>query len=520
MSSTVPRAATSAVNEIPAVGFENIGRDKDSAAESIEVLLESSIMSGVSDVHRRHDPSTEAFRTAVMVCEVFADMIGVAIGVLLAYGIYTHLRLGTNTHYRPIQIVVGCAILCICFVLMLYKDDAYNPVDGLLRVKETERVLRASCTVSMLVLPVTFLAQLHLSRGLAVLCFLTVPALLIVEKYWLHLALRRIRIRGYGTKKVVIYGAGLTGRKVFSALVRSPKLGLSPVAFVERDQSLVGTTISALGYRKLRAVANVVAGPLTPELVRRLGAVHVIIAIPALRREEFVRTVVSLMQAGIAVSFVPNHILPLDLWMDHTDIDGLLLASFRKASRSLPYRAFKRVIDIVVSATLLFLLSPAMLTIAFLIRRGSRGPALFRQERVGKDGRRFCMYKFRSMYLETPIYEVSPSDSSDDRITSIGRILRKTSFDELPQVINVLKGEMSLVGPRPEMPFIVDRYRPVHRQRLIVKPGITGLWQLSADRDYHIHENIEYDLYYIRNQNFFMDLSILVHTAFFAMRGI
>jgi lipopolysaccharide/colanic/teichoic acid biosynthesis glycosyltransferase len=124
------------------------------------------------------------------------------------------------------------------------------------------------------------------------------------------------------------------------------------------------------------------------------------------------------------------------------------------------------------------------------------------------------------MLTDAPQYDYSPTSTADPRITRIGRFLRRTSLDELPQIMNVLKGEMSLVGPRPEMPFIVEGYNALHRLRLMVKPGITGLWQLSADRASPIHENIEYDLYYIRNRCFFMDLAILLHTVIFAAKGI
>jgi lipopolysaccharide/colanic/teichoic acid biosynthesis glycosyltransferase len=129
------------------------------------------------------------------------------------------------------------------------------------------------------------------------------------------------------------------------------------------------------------------------------------------------------------------------------------------------------------------------------------------------------MYKFRSMHATAPRYGLSPTQSSDTRITSVGRFLRRTSLDELPQLINVFLGNMSLVGPRPEMPFIVRRYNSRQRQRLQVVPGITGLWQLSADRAFPIHENIHYDLSYIRNRSFFMDLAILLHTPLRALRG-
>jgi lipopolysaccharide/colanic/teichoic acid biosynthesis glycosyltransferase len=130
------------------------------------------------------------------------------------------------------------------------------------------------------------------------------------------------------------------------------------------------------------------------------------------------------------------------------------------------------------------------------------------------------MLKFRSMHTNACGSEKSPENGFDPRITSIGRVLRKTSLDELPQLINVLKGDMSLVGPRPEMPFIVNSYTPAQRVRLTVKPGITGLWQLSADRRFPIHENMHYDVYYLRERGMFLDLAILIHTLFFAVRGI
>jgi lipopolysaccharide/colanic/teichoic acid biosynthesis glycosyltransferase len=123
------------------------------------------------------------------------------------------------------------------------------------------------------------------------------------------------------------------------------------------------------------------------------------------------------------------------------------------------------------------------------------------------------------MYIDAARYDLSPTTSSDPRITRLGRVIRKISLDELPQLINVFLGNMSLVGPRPEMPFIVEHYNSQQQQRLQVSPGITGLWQLSADRAFPIHQNIHYDLYYIRNRTFFMDLAILIHTLFFAMRG-
>jgi lipopolysaccharide/colanic/teichoic acid biosynthesis glycosyltransferase len=185
----------------------------------------------------------------------------------------------------------------------------------------------------------------------------------------------------------------------------------------------------------------------------------------------------------------------------------------------LHYAVAKRTADVIVSSLLLLLLAPVFFLIAVLVWLDSPGPIFFIQKRVGRNGQLFDMYKFRSMYVTAPRYGLSPTQSSDRRITSVGRYLRRTSLDELPQLINVFLGNMSLVGPRPEMPFIVRRYNSRQRQRLRVIPGITGLWQLSADRAFPIHENIHYDLSYIQHRTFFMDLAILIHTPLRAWRG-
>ncbi len=199
----------------------------------------------------------------------------------------------------------------------------------------------------------------------------------------------------------------------------------------------------------------------------------------------------------------------------------------------------KRAMDIVVSALGLLLVSPALAAIAFAIRIDSPGPTIFTQLRVGQDRRRvdsgprkgkerriwpafgpeFKMYKFRTMGQDAPKYAESPVEREDARITRVGRFLRRTSHDELPQLFNVLRGNMSLVGPRPEMPFIVERYEPIHRRRLEVKPGLTGLWQLRGPRDRLIHEAIEWDLHYVDNWSLRLDLTILFETLLFVVRA-
>lgn len=180
----------------------------------------------------------------------------------------------------------------------------------------------------------------------------------------------------------------------------------------------------------------------------------------------------------------------------------------------------KRFCDIAGSLLLLVVLLPLFLLIAILIKLDSSGPVFFRHYRIGKNGIPFMLWKFRSMRVEVPKYEVSPRSAVDVRLTRVGRLIRRMSVDEMPQLMNVLKGDMSLVGPRPEMPFIVARYHPVACGRLAVRPGITGLWQISPARAFPIHDNLQYDLHYIRNQNLLLDCAIIVRTIAAVIHGV
>ncbi len=173
----------------------------------------------------------------------------------------------------------------------------------------------------------------------------------------------------------------------------------------------------------------------------------------------------------------------------------------------------KRLIDLVVAAGFLVALAPLLLLIAVLVKLDSPGPVLFRQRRVGLQGREFTILKFRSMFRDADPYAETPVERADPRITRMGAFLRSTGLDELPQLWNVLVGEMSLVGPRPEMPFIVAGYTPLETRRLQARPGITGLWQVYArTANLPIHHHVEFDLYYIENMSLTLDLMILLDT--------
>ncbi len=201
-------------------------------------------------------------------------------------------------------------------------------------------------------------------------------------------------------------------------------------------------------------------------------------------------------------------------------VGDVAIARYDTADEVFRQSFLKRVIDVAGAAALLVLLSPIFVLTAILVKLDSQGPVFFGHERVGKDGARFFLWKFRSMLAHAAPYERSPLSDSDGRLTRVGRVLRRLSVDELPQLLNVLRGDMSLVGPRPEMPFLVQQYGPVEQRRLKVKPGITGLWQISPARAMPIHENMEFDLFYIAHQNAFLDCAILLRTVTAVIRGM
>jgi lipopolysaccharide/colanic/teichoic acid biosynthesis glycosyltransferase len=193
--------------------------------------------------------------------------------------------------------------------------------------------------------------------------------------------------------------------------------------------------------------------------------------------------------------------------------DGAVMLSVTSPAARRLTLGVKRVMDVAISLLFLVLLAPLGALFALLIRLDSPGPILFAQRRIGRDGKEFTIYKFRTMYLDAPVYSPTPTTRDDPRITRIGALLRSTGLDELPQLWNVLTGDMSLVGPRPEMPFIVQGYTAVEAKRLKVRPGITGLWQVYArTANLPIHSHVEYDLFYIENLSVSLDLMILLDT--------
>lgn len=468
--------------------------------------------------------SRQRFKTLMAFCEPAADFFAAAAGMFTAC-VLTSTSISIRTQFLPHESVAISIATGLLVTLLMRADGAYRGGGGLLRIRETERAIRSASLSLLFLLVAGFLLSLDIAPAAFFIALVTVPFLLALQKQSFLFLVRMLHLRERGVDRVVVYGAGTAGRSVVSALLHSPRLGYHPVAVIENDPALAGRPIFAMGYRGGRSVP-VQCGPVTASLLKSLRCGRLMVAAANLCPEDLSVATRAAMQAGANVTFLyeatPN--LPPDTtqesrWTQSINLDGLLLTCSTKPALPWHYALAKRGVDLAVSSLLLVLSAPLLLLIALLVCLDSPGPALFVQKRVGRNGRLFDIYKFRTMHAGAPRYEPSPASSADPRITRIGRFLRRASLDELPQFLNVFLGNMSLVGPRPEMPFIVRQYDSRQRRRIQATPGITGLWQLSADRVHPIHQNIDYDLYYICNRTFFMDIAILLHTAFFAMRG-
>jgi exopolysaccharide biosynthesis polyprenyl glycosylphosphotransferase len=451
--------------------------------------------------------------------EMIFDGATIAAAVFCSYAVYKFFGLGVQARYSSDWVWIAAFGIAFLYVILLDREGAYKRAGSLLRIKETQTSLSVAVTAFLLVLPVTFFANLHLPRWVFALALILAPAFQIVEKQLAMIALERMWVSGFASRKVLIYGAGETGRRVFSAMMRTPKFGFEPIAFVDDNEALRGLDVYDYSYRKSRFLP-VLDESLSVELLQRLKCDFLVVTIPHLDSGPLARIAETAREANVSFARVSPDILIGDVPSEHLDLDGMILNVARKPGRDWYATLVKRPFDLIFAPTLTLLILPVWLTIALLVRLDSKGPIFFTQKRVGLRGKEFGIYKFRSMYVDAPQYSFSPKESEDPRITRIGRFLRRTSLDELPQLLNVLKGDMSLVGPRPEMPFIVNEYSALQKQRLEVLPGITGLWQLSSDRSAPIHENIQYDMYYIRHRDFFMDCAILIHTLLFAMHGV
>lgn len=385
-------------------------------------------------------------------------------------------------------------------------------------VEETAAVLRAASLAAALTLAAGAVAGIAAGSPVVWGSALLVGTMSVVTERRVVAELARLGGFRFGLRRnTLIYGSGESGQLLMKKLVKAPHFGRSLVGFVD-DYAPAGTTVgcrTAQHRPEVRRVPVLGRGDDLPALIDEHDVDEVLVATPAVDLAHLRETLDSAVERPVEVGLVPGLAGVRADQIEVMEIGAVPIVRPSHPSPSTAYPVGKRLLDLTLSTLLLTLTAPAWIVAAAAIWLDSGGPVLFRQDRVGKDGKRFVMYKFRTLAADTDPY--SPSTTTrDSRATRVGRILRMTGLDELPQLLNVLRGEMSLVGPRPEMPFIVEDYTELERERLRVKPGVTGVWQLSPDREgAFIHANLEYDLYYIRYRSLALDLALLLETCFF-----
>ena len=386
---------------------------------------------------------------------------------------------------------------------------------------EVQSLLIAVTVATVVFSAFLFFYDEFFSRLITVYFYAINLALLVNLRWIVRLVLRTVLADWEAQRPVLVIGTGEIAREIIVLLRERHWMFLQPLGVVGLDAADKPKDDS---IRLLGTMADL------PRLVADLRVEEVIIALSAREHEQMVAAVEMLAALPVRVRIVPDLLELATARAQVEDLNGIPLIGIRDPAITGLDRVVKRVFDLVLATLAVVVLAPLMIVIALATKLDSPGPVIFRQRRVGENGRHFMMNKFRTMVadaerqIEEKIAQGAQLEEiykprHDSRVTRTGRLLRRTSLDELPNLFNVLKGEMSLVGPRPELPWMVERYEPWQRQRLAVAPGMTGWWQINGRSDLPLHHNVQYDLYYIQNYSPLLDLIILWKTIWIVLRG-
>lgn len=401
--------------------------------------------------------------------------------------------------------------------------DVYNLQKNLRLLDEINRLIIAHAVTFLAFAGALYFSFREISR-MQMLTFALFSMLLLITY---HLVFRFFLYlygdKRYGTRRVLIVGAGSVGREIAKMVTENSWTGLKFIGFLDDNPQ-----VNTIGYSYLGALKQVT------QVVQEQRINEVILTLPRDAHTKLANLVAILhaFDLKVNVRVVPDFFDLVFLRSVVEDFGGMPMVTLREPALDPLQRLLKRSFDLVVGSLGLILALPLMGMIASAIKSDSSGPIIFTQQRVGENGRLFKIYKFRTMISDTEAKQGETRQktlgrrlihkiSNDPRITRVGRYLRRTSLDELPQLINILKGEMSLVGPRPELPGLVDQYEPWQRKRFEVPQGLTGWWQVNGRADKPMHINTSDDLYYIKNYSLWLDVQILLRTviAVIAQRG-
>lgn len=451
---------------------------------------------------------------------VLSDILLINISFTLSYFLRYDLQLFKAVdpvNYVPYTSYLGLQVGYTLVLIVTFKiEGAWTLRRSATWLDEVYAIANSTTTGMAVMLVFIFgIRPLAFSRLLMLyVCVLTIFLLSISRVVKRNIESRQRR-RGIGVARAVIVGSGEVGLAVMRTLVARPDLGYRLVGFVESGSDQIGEAIGR--FRRLGDLDSL------PDILAEHATDEVIITLPSDHHHKIRRIINQCQTAGVRSRIVPDF---FQMSLSQVDIDylaGIPLIGVRELYLGIGPRLVKRVIDVVGSLAVLIVSSPILLLIALAIHFDSPGPVLFRQKRLGEKEHPFICIKFRSMRVgaereQEALKELNEADGplfkikDDPRLTKVGRFIRRTSLDEFPQFINVLRGEMSLVGPRPPVPAEVESYRNWQRKRLAVKPGMTGLWQVSGRSDLTFDEMCLLDIYYIENWSLWLDIRIILRT--------
>ncbi len=446
---------------------------------------------------------------------VLVDAAMSMLAFFLAYGFRRWVQgaeTGPSTSYL---LLAGIQTVNTLLIFFFYKF--YHRRHAALLTDETYRIFSGVSIATLLTIAFIAFAlrdTLQYQRSTVVIAWAAGLLTLTLGRLVHSRVQRALQRRGIAAERVLIVGTGEVGRMLLQKIQYTPGLGYRVVGFVDGQTNDAGSAAGGkvMGLPVLGLVEDL------PQIIEAQGISEVIIGLPEATHQELVGIVSQCEREKVSIRVFPDVFQIMASEVTISDLAGLPLLTIRDVALRGWKLTLKRIVDVAFSSLFLLLASPVMMLTALLIKLDSPGPVFFAQERMGLDAKPFKMLKFRSMRVDAERSGPGWTTKDDPRRTRIGTILRKTSIDELPQFINVLMGDMSVVGPRPEQPTYVEQFRqsiPRYMERHREKAGVTGWAQINGLRgDTSIAERTKYDLWYIENWSLWLDFKIILRTAF------
>lgn len=444
-------------------------------------------------------------------------------GILIAVALFISWYIRIESGLMPVEGVpisfyeyMRPVIYLVPLYLLLYNAfELYKPSRTKGNIDQLFSLFKANFLGIIIFLSYLYITEnVHYSRYLLFIFFIVNIIVSLAERIALRTVLRKYRKKGFNKKHVILVGISNLAVEYSKRIIENVRWGYEIVGVFDNTTKEENVTLYKNSIPVLGTISDLESYLLT-KLVD-----EVIITLPIKEYEHLDKTIEICEKTGVYTRVIPDYIKYIPSRPYVEDIDGLPMISIRKVPlNDVVFKAIKRLIDIIGAFFGLLLISPLMIGVAMAIKISSKGPVLFKQIRVGLNKKHFNMYKFRTMIIQDKDEEKKGwTKPNDNRVTKVGKILRQTSIDELPQLYNVLKGDMSLVGPRPERPQFVEKFMeeiPKYMVKHQVRPGMTGWAQVHGWRgDTSISKRIEFDLYYIENWSIGLDLKILLMTVF------